>query len=52
MESLSSHLEEREKGPVEFDVPFGLAADKKGTLYVSDRGNDRIQIFTILIQIM
>ena len=30
------------KGPVEFD---GLAVDKKGTLYVSDNGNNRIQIF-------
>ena len=30
---------------VEFSHPFGLATDKKGTLYVSDYGNNRIQIF-------
>ena len=32
-------------GPVEFHCPFGLAV-KKGTLYVNDYKNDRIQIFT------
>ena len=30
---------------VQFDCPFGLAVDEKGTLYVSDFGNHRIQIF-------
>ena len=36
----------RGKGPVEFSCPCALAVDKKGALYVSDRGNNRIQIFT------
>ena len=34
------------KGPVEFGGPYGLAVDKKGTLYVSDHQNHLIQIFS------
>jgi DNA-binding beta-propeller fold protein YncE len=32
-------------GPSEFDAPHGLAMDSQGRLFVSDRGNNRIQIF-------
>ena len=32
-------------GPGEFDAPHGLAMDSQGRLFVSDRGNNRIQIF-------
>ncbi|MFN8573280.1 MAG: peptidyl-alpha-hydroxyglycine alpha-amidating lyase family protein [Gemmatimonadaceae bacterium] len=34
------------KGPGEFDQPHALAMDSKGRLFVGDRGNNRIQIFT------
>jgi len=34
------------KGPGEFDQPHALAIDSQGRLFVGDRGNDRIQIFT------
>ncbi len=33
-------------GPGQFEMPHCLAMDSKGRLYVGDRGNDRIQIFT------
>lgn len=33
-------------GPGEFNNPHALALDGKGRLYVADRGNSRIQIFT------
>jgi sugar lactone lactonase YvrE len=33
-------------GPGEFNVPHSLAMDKAGHLYVADRANNRIQIFT------
>jgi DNA-binding beta-propeller fold protein YncE len=33
------------KGPGEFQVPHSIAIDSKGTIYVSDRENNRIQIF-------
>lgn len=33
-------------GPSEFDQPHALAIDSQGRLFVGDRGNDRIQIFT------
>jgi hypothetical protein len=37
---------EHGKGPGQFETPHCLAMDSKGRLYVGDRGNDRIQIFT------
>ena len=33
-------------GPSEFDQPHALAIDSQGRLFVGDRGNDRIQIFS------
>ena len=32
-------------GDGEFRWPLGLGIDCKGNFYVSDRGNDRIQVF-------
>lgn len=33
-------------GPGEFHVPHSIAVDSKGRVYVSDRENNRIQVFT------
>ncbi len=33
-------------GPGEFDQPHALAMDSRGRLFVADRGNNRIQIFS------
>ena len=33
-------------GPGEFDLPHGIGVDSKGRLYVADRSNGRIQVFT------
>jgi len=33
-------------GPSQFQVPHGIAVDAKGTVYVADRENSRIQLFT------
>jgi hypothetical protein len=37
----------RERGtdPGEFDLPHSIVADSKGTLYVADRSNARVQVF-------
>ena len=32
-------------GPGEFDLPHAVALDSKGTLYVADRNNGRVQVF-------
>ena len=34
------------KGPGQFHLPHSIAIDPEGTLYVADRANKRIQIFT------
>ena len=33
-------------GPGQFDVPHSIAVDGKGLVYVGDRSNNRIQVFT------
>lgn len=33
-------------GPGQFKIPHGIAIDKQGTLYVADRENDRLQLFS------
>ena len=33
-------------GPSQFRVPHGIAVDSKGTVFVADRENSRIQLFT------
>ncbi|MEO8367727.1 MAG: peptidyl-alpha-hydroxyglycine alpha-amidating lyase family protein [Candidatus Solibacter sp.] len=35
----------RGSGPGQFDLPLSLAVDAKGSVYVADRGNKRIQVF-------
>jgi DNA-binding beta-propeller fold protein YncE len=33
-------------GPGQFQLPHGIAVDRQGTVYVADRENSRIQVFT------
>ncbi|MGD0093433.1 MAG: peptidyl-alpha-hydroxyglycine alpha-amidating lyase family protein [Planctomycetota bacterium] len=33
------------RGPGEFDLPHSIVVDSKGTLYVADRSNSRVQVF-------
>ena len=33
-------------GPGQFHVPHGIAIDRRGTVYVADRENSRLQLFT------
>lgn len=33
-------------GPGQFQLPHGIAVDERGTVYVADRENSRIQLFT------
>src|SRR6266404_4609388 len=33
-------------GPGQFRIPHGIAVDRRGTVYVADRENSRIQLFT------
>lgn len=40
------------KGPEEFIMPYGFFLDKKGNLYVNDRGNARVQIFDPSLKLM
>jgi sugar lactone lactonase YvrE len=44
--SLKASWGEPGAGPGQFNVPHGLAFDSQGRLYVADRENSRIQIFT------
>ncbi|MEY4938717.1 MAG: hypothetical protein RIQ93_452 [Verrucomicrobiota bacterium] len=34
------------EGPGEFNIPYGITVDARGRVYVADRQNDRIQVFT------
>jgi DNA-binding beta-propeller fold protein YncE len=34
-------------GPGQFRLPHGIAVDQQGTVYVADRENNRIQLFTL-----
>jgi peptidylamidoglycolate lyase len=36
---------EKGTGPGQFDLPHGIALDRRGRVYVADRGNARVQIF-------
>ncbi len=44
--TLLSSWGKKGTGPGEFDQPHALAMDSQGRLFVGDRGNDRIQIFS------
>jgi len=38
---------EQGTGPGQFKKPFGIALDDHGVLYVADKENDRVQLFTL-----
>ena len=44
--SLITTFGKKGTGPGEFDQPHALAMDSQGRLFVADRGNNRIQIFS------
>ena len=39
-------LGQKGAGPGEFQMPYGVGMDKAGNLYVNDRGNARVQVFS------
>ena len=43
---LQSSWGEPGSGPGQFHVPHGIAVDKNGTVYVADRENSRLQLFS------
>ncbi len=46
MASLLQSWGEPGSGPGQFHVPHGIAVDRNGTVYVADRENSRIQLFS------
>lgn len=44
--NLITKIGNKGQGPSEFRIPHGVAIDKHNQLYVNDRGNSRIQIFS------
>ena len=43
---LIARVGRRGKSPGEFNLPYGLAVDRTGIVYVTDNRNHRIQVFT------
>ena len=44
--TFSSTFGKNGSGKVQFESPWGIACDSTGKVYVADRKNDRIQVFT------